>query len=303
MLVGARGGDGQTPLHFAATVEIAECLLAHGADLDALDVDHESTPAQYMVRDRQEIARLLVAGGGRTDLLMLAALGDQERICTRLDREPDEIRLRVSDEFFPMVGGKSGGTIYQWTLGWYVSPLDVARQFGHHEVHRLLWARSPADVRLIYACWQGDLPLAKAAAKAGGIAAGNLAQADRRHLAHAARNNALSAVETMLAMDFPNDGTSQHGATALHWAAFHGNAAMTKLLLRYQPALEAVDAAYNGTPLGWAIHGSREGWFRQKGDYALTARLLLEAGASNVERVAGSAPVQAVLRRFGAKDA
>jgi len=41
-LVHARGGDGQTPLHFASTVEIAEFLLAHGAAIDARDVDHEA---------------------------------------------------------------------------------------------------------------------------------------------------------------------------------------------------------------------------------------------------------------------
>jgi Ankyrin repeat len=33
-LVHARGGDGQTPLHFASTVEVAEDLLAQGADID-----------------------------------------------------------------------------------------------------------------------------------------------------------------------------------------------------------------------------------------------------------------------------
>src|SRR5436190_17694826 len=31
-LVNARGGDGQTPLHFAGTIEVAACLLDHGAD-------------------------------------------------------------------------------------------------------------------------------------------------------------------------------------------------------------------------------------------------------------------------------
>jgi hypothetical protein len=43
-LVHERGGDGQTPLHFASTIEIAAFLLDHGADIDARDVDHESTP-------------------------------------------------------------------------------------------------------------------------------------------------------------------------------------------------------------------------------------------------------------------
>src|SRR5882672_2219871 len=59
-LVHARGGDGQTPLHFAKTVEIAEFLLDRGARIDALDVDHESTAAQWMIRERQEVAKFLV---------------------------------------------------------------------------------------------------------------------------------------------------------------------------------------------------------------------------------------------------
>jgi ankyrin repeat protein len=40
-VVHARGGDGKTPLHCSSTVEIAEYLLAAGADIDALDIDHD----------------------------------------------------------------------------------------------------------------------------------------------------------------------------------------------------------------------------------------------------------------------
>jgi ankyrin repeat protein len=54
-----RGGDGQTPLHVAPTVAIAEFLLSHGADIDARDVDHESTPAQY----HPDVALFLVERG------------------------------------------------------------------------------------------------------------------------------------------------------------------------------------------------------------------------------------------------
>ena len=61
MLVHARGGDGKTPLHCARTMEIAHYLIDRGADLEARDVDHESTPAQYLVRDAPEVTRLLVA--------------------------------------------------------------------------------------------------------------------------------------------------------------------------------------------------------------------------------------------------
>jgi ankyrin repeat protein len=295
------GGDGQTPLHFAARVEIAGLLLEHGAAIDALDVDHVSTPAQYMVRDRQEVARYLVERGCRTDLLMLTALGDQDRIVTLLDREPGAIRLRVTDEFFPMIGGpnsKNGGTIYQWTLGWYVSSHDVALQFGHREVHHLLLERSPVDVRFLLACWAGDLAGARKIAEEGRIDPRNLSKSDRRHLAHAVRNNNVAAATTMLELGFPIDGTSQHGATALHWAVYHGSAAMTKMLLTRGPALEQKDADFDGPPMGWLMHGSREGWHRQSGDYAATVELLLAAGAKPPVEPRGSPEVMAVLRRF-----
>lgn len=301
-LVRTPGGDGQTPLHFAATVEIAGFLLERGAEIDALDVDHVSTPAQYMVRDRQEVARYLVQRGCRTDLLMLAALGDQDRIATLLDREPAAIRLRVTDEFFPMIGGpksKNGGTIYQWTLGWYVSSHDVALQFGHLGVHRLLLERSPLDVRFLLACWAGDLAGARKIAQEGKIDPCNLSKSDRRHLAHAVRNNNLAAATTMLELGFPIDGTSQHGATALHWAVYHGNVAMTKQLLARGPALEQKDADFDAPPMGWLMHGSRGSWHRQTGDYATTCELLLEAGAKPPAKPWGSPELVAVLEKHG----
>jgi hypothetical protein len=84
-LVRAPGEAGQTPLHFASTIEIAAFLLHNGVDINARDLLHESTPAQHMVRviqarhyprDRQEIARYLVARGCATDIFMAVALGD-----------------------------------------------------------------------------------------------------------------------------------------------------------------------------------------------------------------------------------
>src|SRR5688572_12662752 len=46
-----RGGDGQTPLHFAASKAVIDVLLeAGGADIDARDVDHRSTPAEWMLK-------------------------------------------------------------------------------------------------------------------------------------------------------------------------------------------------------------------------------------------------------------
>jgi hypothetical protein len=75
-LVHAKGGDGKRPLHFARTIEIARFLLDQGAEINALDDDHSSTPAQHLIGDRSEVAAFLVAQGARSDLLLAAALGD-----------------------------------------------------------------------------------------------------------------------------------------------------------------------------------------------------------------------------------
>ena len=299
-LVHARGGDGQTALHFAVSVEIAEFLLDHGAEIDARDVDHESTPAQYMVRDRQPVAACLVRHGCKTDILLAAALGREDLVRRHLDTDPECIRVRVSNEHFPMITHKSGGTIYQWTLGWYVSAYEVAKEFGHDQILGLLNERSPADVRLVAAGWAADeFAITQLLAENPGLVA-RLSKADQRQLAHAARNNNLPAVRTMLAAGWPLDVTGQHRATPLHWAAFHGNAEMVEEILRYKPPLECTDADFNGTPLRWAIHGSKNGWHCDDGNYPAAVEALLNAGAKLPrESNDGTESVKEVLRRRG----
>ena len=137
-LVRARGGDGQLPLHFASTVAVAKLLLAHGADIDARDVDHESTAVQWMVRDRQEVARYLVSRGAATDILAAAALGDEALVRKHLAEDPEAVRMTVSDEFFPKRDPRSGGTIYTWTLGSGKGAARIAREFGHDRIFRVL---------------------------------------------------------------------------------------------------------------------------------------------------------------------
>jgi hypothetical protein len=291
-LVHARGGDGQTPLHFATTVEIAEYLLDRGADIDARDVDHESTPAQYMTDNRHQIARYLVRRGCHTDILMAAALGDEPLVREHLERDPSCIQMRVSPEYFPMIGGKTGGTIYQWTLGWYVSGHQVAKKFGHEGIFQLLMERSPASLKVITACWLGDEAMVNSLR---GTPV-QFSEEDKRQVAHAARNNNLNALRLMLGVGLPVTGRSQHNATPLHWAVWHGNAEMTGTILAHNPPLEDAANDFAGTPMRWAIHGSENGWHRQTGDYGATVEALIRVGAKAPEKIEGSAPVREALR-------
>ena len=295
--VHARGGDGQTPLHFASSIEVAEYLLDRGADIDARDVDHESTPAQYMLDGRQDVARHLVSRGCRTDILMAAALGDLDLVRRHLDANPDSVRMRVSSDHFPMANERAGGTIYQWTLGFHVSAHDVARSFGHQQVLRLLRERSPVDVQLLDACWAGEHAAARRIVAERPDVSASLSERHRRQVAHAARNNNTAAVSLMLECGLPVDARGQHHATPLHWAAFHGNAEMTESILRFHPPLEAADAHYGGTPLRWAIYGSEHGWHCRTGDYGAAVEALLRAGARRPAEISGSPIVQDVLWR------
>ena len=86
-LVRARGGDGKTALHWAVSVDIAQYLLDHGAELEARDVDHESTAAQYLVRDAPDVTRFLIGRGATVDIFMAVGLRDAALVerCLRDD--------------------------------------------------------------------------------------------------------------------------------------------------------------------------------------------------------------------------
>jgi ankyrin repeat protein len=278
-LVQARGGDGQTPLHFASSVEVADYLLAQGADIDMRDIDHESTPAQWMAAERQEVARYLVKRGCATDLLMASALGDLDLVRRHLDADPASIRMSVSEEWFPKHDQRSGGPIYIWVLGSNQTAHQVARKFGHERILRLLMERTPETLKLALACELGDGALLREMLAKSPRLAGELAEADRRRLIAAAQSNNTNAVRLMLEAGWPVATQGPGGATALHWAAFHGNVSMAREILRHSPPLELEDSAHHGTPMDWALYGSLHGWHRQTGDYAGMVSALLDAGA------------------------
>jgi ankyrin repeat protein len=301
-LVRARGGDGQTPLHVAKSVDVAAYLLGHGADIDARDIDHEGTPAQWMVRDRPEVARYLVAQGCTTDILLAAALGDIDIVRRHLDADPARIHTRVTEKYFPKRDPRSGGHIYTWTLGANKTSHAIAHELGHVEIFKLLMERSPDALKLAVAGAIGDAGLAAALIASNPALPSSLSEDEQRALPDAAQENDTESVRLMLDIGWPVDARGQHGGTALHWAAWHGSAAMLRTILRYRPSLELHDRDFNATPLGWALHGSVQGWHRAAGNYAEVVEALLDAGAGapSLDAAArASDEVRTVLRARG----
>jgi ankyrin repeat protein len=165
-----------------------------------------------------------------------------------------------------------------------------------------LFDHSPEPVKLIAACWLGDEATVHSVRTTDPSIATKFTESDRQQVAHAARKNNTTAVRLMLESGLPVDARGQHNATPLHWAAFHGNSEMAKIVLNYHPPLELRDREFDGTPLGWAIYGSENGWNAETGDYAGTVETLITAGAKLPATITGTEAVRDILRRHHANE-
>jgi ankyrin repeat protein len=288
-LVHARGGDGQFPLHFAATPEIAALLLDHGADIDARDIDHESTAAQYAACfrtsngsqsfDRHDVARFLIARGAQTDILMASALGDLTLVERILNHDPDTVRITVNERHFPKRDPKSGGSIYFFGFGFTKSPHIIAHQFGHRAVFELLMQRSAPWLRLIQSAEIGEETSFRQILEEHPALFARLTPFAARRIIGAAFRNNTRAVELLVENGWPTNATLDNNQTALHHAAWHGNVVMVQALLKYNAPVNVFENEHGGSPLAWALHGSLHSWQRDKGDYPAVVKALLAAGA------------------------
>lgn len=298
-LVHAPGGDGGRPLHFARNVEVAELLLDRGAEIDARDVDHRSTAAEHLVRSRPEVARCLVERGAAADVFIAVALADEARVAALIEAEPDCVNARIGRGRYLGLNDEWGGHIYQWTIGFDVSPAEAAHHRGHHSVYAMLQTASPPTTRLLSACMVGDRDLATEVADKDPDIVSGLDQADKQLLAIAAWHGKLEAVRLMLDLGFDPHVRGPEESTPLDRASFHGFADIVRLLLDRDPT-PPLDwrNRFGGTPLGACVWGSVHGW-RKDTDYPATAEALIRAGSHYTADAipCGNDAVDDVLRR------
>jgi Ankyrin repeat len=309
-VVHARGGDGKTALHCAATVEIARYLLDHGAEIDARDVDHESTAAQYLVRDAPDVTRFLIGRGASVDIFMAVGLRDPALVDRCLRDDPEALDHRTWHAKYSVAHngsrpatreevGDRRGDVYRWVFGHNLSAIDAATQLRYDEIAALLLARASPVQRLLAACVRADRSEAEAILSTHPDLIGGFTTDQKRLIADRAHANDTASVALMLDLGFDPDVPGVDDAEAIRWAVFQGNAEMTRRLLAHDPPIGVRDRRYNGTLLGWCIYGAVHGWRRTTGDFATTARLLLDAGEqvdpSTVPT--GRADLDALLRR------
>ncbi|HVT11786.1 MAG TPA: ankyrin repeat domain-containing protein [Fimbriimonadaceae bacterium] len=291
-----RGGDGQYPLHFSKSPEIVDILLDAGAEIDARDLDHEGTAAQTRVRD-MDVLRRLVERGASTDIFMAIVLGDLDLVKKHLAEDAAGLERSVDEPGNPMIPQAPGRHIYTYNVG-FVRPIQAAVNLERWAIYDFLFAKLPAKSQLLAACWKGDRDAARQVlVRHPGLMA-DLREEDQRLLCDAAKWPRPQTVATMLELGFDPNAADNEKFSAIHWAAFHGDAALVEIILPYRPDLEARNV-YGGTVLGTGCYGSLYGW-RKDGDYARTAELLIEAGAKPPENASASPAMTAVLRRYRA---
>jgi hypothetical protein len=268
-LVFARGGDGKTALHYAVTVPIAEYLLERGADIDARDVDHESTAAQYLIRDAPAVVRRLVDRGAWFDIFIAVGLRDATLVERCLHDDPEALDHRTWQGKYttahrgrpstPAEIGDHRGDIYRWVFGHNVSVLDAARMLGFDDMVQLLLTHASPAQRLLAACAAGDRAAAEAVVSAHPGVVETLTPDEMRLIADRAHANDTAAVTLMLDLGFDPRVPGPDHFEAIRWATFLGNAEMTRRLLQHNPPINIPDRTYGGTMLGNCLYGALHG--------------------------------------------
>jgi ankyrin repeat protein len=308
-LVHASGGDGQQPLHEAKTVAIADFLLDHGAGIDVRCIDHKTTPAQYALVDRPEVCRRLLERGATPDVFMAARLGDVTLATRLLDADPGSVAARINEPGYPPVPPLH---IYCWTLGFGLSPHDVASKFGHEDVRDLFLTRSPARIRFINALVNADEAAVNGILAENPSLLGSLTRREHSRLAQAIFDGRFAAADLMLRLGFDPSAPGVDGGTALHAACWVGNVRMVERILERGGAqVDARDPTHQSPPLGWAAFGSVHR--RAAGaDYPAVVDRLVAAGAditavgnreglSLLQMARENRAMQDALRRHGAR--
>ena len=256
-------------------------LLERGADREARDLDHASTPLQWHLGAHNHYAaRELVQRGAQVDIFAAVILGESELVDEALAAHPEAIRARVNQAGYALTPQADGSHQYVYTFNAAgLSPHQVAVEYGHTEIFARLIDLSPPDVQLLAYCAGSNASEAKRIAESYPEIVPQLTEGDRRQLIHAAWTGKSDVVELMASLGFDLHIRDDDAMTPLHAAAFHGFANVICALLDADeaPPLDWLNG-YGGTPLATCLYGRQHSW-RSDGDFPASVKLLAGAGS------------------------
>ncbi len=278
---GADPNDGESLYHAAQHGRRAclELLLEHGADVSGRHGLWNNTPLYFLAGHRDADPLAATATGGMRWLLEHGAdpnvpslpSGETPLHRVVVERSTGVIDLLLDHGADARLPRADGRTAYA-----------IAVRSGNVAAARLLEQRgaatalTPADA-FLGACMRADEPAARGMLAERPGLMDELDPADRAAVGLAAARGNAAAVRLMAALGF--DATREtHEGTPLHRAAWRGHAEAVRALLELGAPVNARDATYGSSALGWAAHGA--GHFRNHGDFIATIDALLDAGAT-----------------------
>lgn len=274
-------GDDAIPLHFAAErgdLPVIRMLIEHGSDPIGEGTVHGLSVigwATVFGGADPAVVEYLLAHGARHTLPSAVATGAVDAIRTLAGEAPERLDLpldRANQHRRPLhlaiVKEQAGSLQALLELGADVeatdaaglTPLDQAGLAGEREMAELLLAhgatvRLPAAVGL-HREQDIDRLLTEdpGAVRPGGRWASLIVRAAERSPGRVIRRllDAGASAQAVDAVSTSVDGVANY--TALHAAAFHGNAEAAEVLLEAGADPTVRDGRYCATPAGWAVH-------------------------------------------------
>lgn len=186
------------------------------------------------------------------------------------------------------------------------SVLALAMRYGRRDVIDWLQREEVIDdltdtERFLGACALADKDTVKKILDQSPNLLDELSGEDLAIISDAARQGHIDSVTVMLDAGFDINAKGLLGATALHWAAWHGNAPLVDLILKHNPEINLADDVHKGDALVWALHGTENNDNNGR-DYARVIYSIIKKGESELLNTWGSQKLKKILKKFGIEE-
>ncbi len=180
------------------------------------------------------------------------------------------------------------------------SVLRLAMRYGRQDVIDWLQREGVVDdlndkERFLGACALADRDTVQRLLRQSPNLMSELNGEDLAIISDAARQGHIDSVAVMLEIGFDINAKGLLGATALHWAGWHGNAPLVDLLLKHNASVSFLDDGHKSDPLDWALHGAST--HKQK-DYSRVINSIIQNRESELLKTWSSQKLKKILRRF-----
>jgi hypothetical protein len=150
--------------------------LEYGADIDSRDVDHYSTPAQYLAKSQPAVTRYLFQRGATADIFSVILAGDHQRLEGLIKNDPSVLQQRINRTTFPPGPEHAVDNVLTFVVGGDATPIHAAAMADDLDmINRLAELGMDVDATGGYddstalhsAAWNDSLPAAKKLVTAG----------------------------------------------------------------------------------------------------------------------------------------